>query len=77
MLLRNMGGFKVQGSRCVCVCVCVCMYVCVHNCVYVCVCVCLLPLSLSATFVVSTLNMRYVGDVLGFSQFFKGWGQAP
>ena len=20
MLLRNMGGFKVQGSRCVCVC---------------------------------------------------------
>ena len=24
MVLRTMGGFKVQGSRCVCVCVCVC-----------------------------------------------------
>ena len=35
-----MGGFKVQGSRCVCVSVCVCVRVCVCECERVCVSVC-------------------------------------
>ena len=50
----TMGGFNVQGSRCVCmcmnVCMCMCMcvyvYVCVCVCVYVYVCVCVLCVSL-------------------------------
>ena len=48
---------------CVCMCVCVCVYVCV------CVCVCLSVTTPAATSVVSTLKMRYIGVILGFSRF--------